>query len=113
MLYRRKLAQHPEFNYLLEATNAFDAVWALALALDNTSQSLCINDLGDCSNTRVTENIPLENYTFFNDRIECLINRSLNDMEFEGVSVRINYYILYKNVHHIQHASLFVGFSEI
>ena len=90
-MYRAKLTEHPDLVYQFEATNAFDAVWALALAMDNASQSLCSGDIGYCSNTRVTENIPLENYTFYNDRIECLLNRSLNNMEFEGVSVRYQY----------------------
>ena len=86
-IYRNRLKQHLNLTYQFEATCAFDAVWALALAMDNASQSLCSGDVGYCGNTRVTENIPLENYTFYNDRIECLLNRSLNNLEFEGVSV--------------------------
>ena len=87
-IYKAKLTDHPDLAYQFEATYAFDAVWALALAMDNASRSLRTGDIGYCNNTRVTENIPLENYTFYNDRIECLLNRSLNNMEFEGVSVR-------------------------
>ena len=85
--YREKLKDYPDLSFQFEATCAFDAVWALALAMDNASRSLCSGDIGYCANSRVTENIPLENYTFYNDRIECLLNRSLNSMEFEGVSV--------------------------
>ena len=88
-MYQERLKQETDLNlaYQLEAPHAFDAVWALALAMDNASRSLSSDDIGYCNNTRVTENIPLENYTFYNDRIECLLNRSLNNMEFEGVSV--------------------------
>ena len=71
----------------IEAPDAFDAVWALALALNNVSESLCNENLGSCGRTNDSYNVPLEEYRFFNDRIECLMNRSLNATDFQGVSV--------------------------
>ena len=76
-------------RYQLEASDAFDATWALALAMDNASESLCSDDLGHCANTNESLHVALNCYEFFNDRIECLVNRSLNHLKFEGVSVSV------------------------
>ena len=72
--------------FQLEAPDAFDATWALALAMDNASKSLCSGDLGHCAGADGM-NVSLNCYEFFNSRIECLVNRSLNNLKFEGVSV--------------------------
>ena len=57
--------------------------------MDNASESLCNDDLGHCANTNESLHVALNCYKFFNDRIECLVNRSLNHLKFEGVSVSV------------------------
>lgn len=90
-MYEERL-NSPTYSHLdlmsqFEAPDAFDAVWALGLALENASRSLCSGDLGHCANSNESQNVPLHCYKFFNSRIECLVNRSLNNLKFEGVSV--------------------------
>lgn len=59
-----------------EAPLAYDAIWALALALNKTSAEL------------VKKGLRLEDFNYNNKNITDEIYRALNSSAFEGVSVR-------------------------
>ena len=67
-----------------EANTAFDAMWALALALDKVQRAVCANDTLGCDAGPLTQ---LENYTYYNEQVECMLNKTLNLTGFQGVSV--------------------------
>ena len=74
-----------------EATTAFDAMWALALALDKVQRAVCTNDTLGCDAGPLTQ---LENYTYYNEQVECMLNKTLNLTGFQGVSVCWSVYML-------------------
>ena len=83
-MYRARLGN---LSYQFEATCAFDALWSLALALHNVSMSVCMGDDLGCNETQVTNLTALENYTYYNDKVECMLMKNLSGQEFLGVSV--------------------------
>ena len=72
------------------AAQLYDDVWGLALALNDT---LSMVDLGDISGTGC-ENLPgdllpLEDFTYDNKKLGCLITWNLRKVNFLGVSVSL------------------------
>ena len=80
----------------------FDALWILALALNNTMNMVNTNDISntDCDNVSGSlEN--LENFNYKNRKMGCVIRWNLNNTSFSGVSVCFLLFsaiILYMNV---------------
>ena len=83
-MYRDRLGS---FSYQFEATTAFDAAWALALALHNVSMTVCAGEDLGCSDTEETNLTALEDYQYYNDKVECMLMKSISGLEFLGVSV--------------------------
>jgi gamma-aminobutyric acid type B receptor len=77
--------QYSGLSYQVEAFTAFDAIWTLALALDRVQKAVCASDNLGC-NISPTLN-PLEDYRYFDAQMECMLNRTLNDTGFNGVTV--------------------------
>lgn len=75
------------FSYQIEAYSAFDAMWTLAIGLDKVQQAICANDTLGCN---ISNLISLENYRYYNDQIECMLNKTLGETEFNGVSVSLS-----------------------
>lgn len=74
---QKRLGKNPEeTGGFQEAPLAYDAIWALALALNKTSQEL------------VKKGLRLEDFNYNNKNITDEIYRALNSSAFEGVSVR-------------------------
>ena len=72
----KRLKRHPEeIGGFQEAPLAYDAIWALALALNKTSGG------GGRSGVR------LEDFNYNNQTITDQIYRAMNSSSFEGVSV--------------------------
>lgn len=72
----KRLKRHPEeTGGFQEAPLAYDAIWALALALNKTSGG------GGRSGVR------LEDFNYNNQTITDQIYRAMNSSSFEGVSV--------------------------
>lgn len=74
---QKRLGKNPEeTGGFQEAPLAYDAIWALALALNKTSAEL------------VKKGLRLEDFNYNNKNITDEIYRALNSSAFEGVSVR-------------------------
>ena len=69
---------------------AYDAIWALAVAL-NTTIHMISNDV--INNTGCEEMdgplVPFENFTYRNRKLWCLFHNNLQRTNFLGVSVRL------------------------
>lgn len=73
---QKRLGKNPEeTGGFQEAPLAYDAIWALALALNKTSAEL------------VKKGLRLEDFNYNNKNITDEIYRALNSSAFEGVSV--------------------------
>ena len=88
-------AQENNYTYTFTATTAYDATWALAFALDRTSSM--INDSNEeifnktgCRSSGGRRIVPLENFTYDNDLMGCVIRSHLTWTNFTGVSVSEN-----------------------
>ena len=76
-MLQKRLGKNPEeTGGFQEAPLAYDAIWALALALNKTSAEL------------VKKGLRLEDFNYNNKNITDEIYRALNSSAFEGVSVR-------------------------
>ena len=103
-LYRAKLstghARENNYTYTLIASVAYDALWTLALALNWTNvmvQSLTREEIlnitqcvgfNDKSGT-VWELVSLENFTYSNQLMGCIVRWNLERTDFVGVSVSV------------------------
>ena len=86
-----------EDYYFPEAESTYDAVWALAFALNRTSTLV---DRGDASVTGcVAEGslVPLHEFNYSNALMGCIMRWSLEQTNFEGVTVSIYTLILCAN----------------
>ena len=71
----------------------FDALWVLALALDNTMSMVNNRDIGqtNCENVSGTL-VNLETFNYKNAKMGCIIRWNLNNTNFSGVSVSSYFY---------------------
>ena len=81
-----------EGGYLIEdiGAYAYDAVWALAFALNATisiinSQEINITST-ECENASGMP-VPLEHFTYRNDQLGCIIRYNLQRTSFSGITV--------------------------
>ena len=79
------LLEDTSYNYQVEGYTAFDAIFSLAFALDEVQRAVCAgNNLG-CEESSL---IPLEDYEYTTgQQVTCMLNNSLEDTNFRGVSV--------------------------
>ena len=103
-LYKRRLANYTQDNnytYTFFATVAYDALWTFALALNRTNEmvgSLTREEIlnrtqcgGTDEETGVKwEVVSLENFTYSNQLMGCIIRWNLQRTDFVGVSVSQN-----------------------
>ena len=89
-VYERKSLEL-EYTPLITSTYAYDAVWALALALNETQEMFL-------RNVNVTEIgcggldgglVPLEQFNYSNGVMGCVMRWSLEQTNFSGVSVSL------------------------
>ena len=78
------------FDVVDASIRAYDVVWVLAIALNNTMSMV---RSGDISET-VCGNVPgslvsLEEFDYSNERMGCLIQWNLQQTNFSGVSVSL------------------------
>ena len=77
-------------------TFAYDAVWALALALNRTDEQLKSNtSIPECQDLPGYTNITLDLLKYNNAKVACILKSNLNATNFVGVSVRA---LLYFNL---------------
>ena len=65
---------------------AFDAVWAIATGLHNASERVKINDTNGCDHLP-GELVPLEEFNYRNQRMGCVLQRSIAEVNIAGVTV--------------------------
>ena len=65
---------------------AFDAIWALAVGLHNASERARANDSSGCGHLS-GELVPLEEFDYQNERMGCVLQRSIAEADFAGVTV--------------------------
>ena len=73
-------------------TLAFDAVWALAIALNRTASQLDEmdyrnSDILECSKLQGSLNVSLDQFEYSNAQLACLLKKNMQRTLFDGVSV--------------------------
>ena len=89
------------YTYTFVATVAYDALWTLALALNRTSEMVQRMTREEIMNTtqcegsdeeagRMWELVSLENFTYTNQLMGCIVRWNLERTDFVGVSVHVS-----------------------
>ena len=65
---------------------AYDAAWALAIALNITAAKIMSNDVEGCED-EYGELLPLEEFQYSNDKMGCLMINSFFRVNFMGITV--------------------------
>lgn len=81
-LVEEHLKRFEEYTLTNQASYAYDAIWAVALALNRTMNILAERRLEDGTTKK------LEDFTFDDKDVSRIILESINSVHFEGVSVR-------------------------
>lgn len=82
-------AINEDYLQTVKSALGFDAVWALAIALNKTTsmvQSGDINETG-CEGRVRGELVPLELFNYTNALMGCVIQWNLQNTDFQGTSV--------------------------
>ena len=94
-MYNQKRTQG-SYTTTYAHTFAYDAVWALALALNRTDEQLKSNtSIPECQDLPGYTNITLDLFKYNNAKVACILKSNLNAINFVGVSVRA---LLYFNL---------------
>ena len=86
--YKRRLSL-PKYNDLEElgiAGVAYDTIWSIALGLDEASNRIADNDDSGCEEL-LGELVPLEEFDYTNQKMGCILERSMRKTEFNGITV--------------------------
>ena len=79
-------------NYSDTAVQAFayDAIWALALALNKTEEQIKTNiSIPDCQDRNGYINITLDQFQYSNAKMSCYLKANLQATNFTGVTVSV------------------------
>ena len=82
-------AKAQNFTPHIEADIAYDAVWALAFALNITSELVAWGNVSETGCDLEGELVPLHMFNYSNALLGCVIRWSLEQTDFTGVSVRM------------------------
>ena len=66
---------------------AYDATWAMAVGLHRAAKRISTKNDSGCEQVD-GEMLPLENFTYSNKKMACILLKSYAGSEFEGVTVR-------------------------
>ena len=64
----------------------YDATWAMALGLHAALERVRMNDSSGCGHLP-GELVPLEEFDYQNEKMGCVLRKSLHDVSFTGVTV--------------------------
>ena len=67
---------------------AYDATWAMAVGLQRAAERINNNNDTDCEHWN-GEMLPLENFTYSNEKLACILLKSYAETFFDGVTVRL------------------------
>ena len=65
---------------------SYDGAWAMALGLDIASERVNRNDSSGCGHLP-GELVPLENFTYKNEMMGCVLFNSFHQVNFSGITV--------------------------
>ena len=69
---------------------AYDAIWALALALNKTEEQMKSNtSIPDCQGLNGYINITLDQFQYSNAKMSCYLKANLQATNFTGVTVSV------------------------
>ena len=69
---------------------AYDAIWALALALNKTEEQIKTNiSIPDCQGLNGYINITLDQFQYSNAKMSCYLKANLQATNFTGVTVSV------------------------
>ena len=91
VMYRSRLTSDPRYkNYThFEASGmAFDAVWAIALGLDNVVKNNTNNSDCECLPGEI---VGLEDFTYTNEKMGCVLQKGFEQVNFTGITVSMHY----------------------
>ena len=103
-LYKERLSEpltnSSYYSHTFVATVAYDALWTLALALNKTNEMVQSSTRAEIMNTtqcegsdeeagRMWEIVSLENFTYSNRLMGCIVRWNLERTDFVGVSVHV------------------------
>lgn len=66
---------------------AYDATWAMAVGLHRAAERITNKNDSGCEDMN-GEMLPLENFTYSNEKMGCILLQSYAEAVFEGVTVR-------------------------
>ena len=69
---------------------AFDAVWSIAIGLHHASERIKINDTIGCDHLP-GKLVPLEEFSYRNQRMGCILHKSIAEVNFSGITVSYNF----------------------
>ena len=76
------------FDVVDASIRAYDVVWVVALALNNTLSMVRSGDISETGCDNVPGSlVPLEDFDYTNERMGCLIQWNMQQTNFSGVSV--------------------------
>ena len=81
--------RYPNFTKLAPAGVAYDAAWAIAVGLHNASERVKMNDSSGCGKLP-GELVPLERFEYRNARMGCVLQRSIAEVDFIGITASGN-----------------------
>ena len=87
--YQQRVKEGP-YDEIYVGHIAYDATWALALALDEVTERIEGGDFGSCEGNRNVTSLADFEYTDNNNTISCLLFQALNETNFEGLTVSDN-----------------------
>ena len=65
---------------------AYDTIWSLALGLDRAMNRVAENNDSGCEEL-AGELVPLEMFNYTNQKMGCVLEQSIADLEFTGITV--------------------------
>ncbi len=97
MYTERLQGQNNGFIFTFAASLVYDALWTLALALERVSGLVSSGSEEEVSMVTGCQEsgnlVPLENFTYSNDQMGCLLRWAVQQTHFVGVSVSVSVYV--------------------
>ena len=88
-LYAQRIESDEDYNYYSRNGLSYDAMWAIALGLNNTLTRILNNNSTGCEDVPGSI-IPLEQFEYSNAKMGCLLRESFHQTSFSGVTVSVS-----------------------
>ena len=66
----------------------YDGIWSLALGLDNAIKRVAQGNESGCEEL-FGDLVPLEEFNYTNEKMGCILRKSINEVQFDGLSVSV------------------------